>query len=167
MKHSIQRYWKVILALVVIFTAGGGVGFGVGTGAREERQRDLGKPEGWAVNMMRRMEQTLDLTDEQKAALAPALRQTAADLYHIRRKATREQAIAIRDFYAEIEPVLDEEQLSELRKSRQRVRERLEHLQQQIQNGEAAGMRPPLRPLREGEMLERRARALEAAEGRE
>lgn len=138
-----KQYWKIGLALAVIFIAGGGFGFTVGKGVDaenvEERQEAMKKPEGWAQTMMLRMEGSLRLTEEQKAEIRPKLRESARQLYLIRRKATREQFEAIQNFYAELEPILTDEQRERLEQARNRSRQRIEQLQKQIREG----IRPP------------------------
>lgn len=138
-----KRYWKILLALAIIFVAGGGFGYNVGSGVRDERQKPLIHPEGWAGAMMDRLERVLDLSDEQRDQVQPKLRDTATQLYQIRRRTTREQALTIRDFYIELDPILTEEQRQQLLESREKVRERIEQLQSRED-----GAHPLLRPLR-------------------
>ncbi|MFT5470870.1 MAG: hypothetical protein ACI8UO_006001 [Verrucomicrobiales bacterium] len=132
-----KQYWKIGLALAIIFIAGGGFGFTVGKGVDTEKQKEqMKKPEGWMATMEMRMIKGLDLTDEQIEEVRPALRETAQQLYFVRRKATREQALAIRDFYVEIEPVLGDEQRVRLQNSLKRIKQRVEQLQKQVrENG--------------------------------
>ncbi len=141
-----KRYWKIVAALLVILIAGGGIGYSLGIRKSQQRHRNMGKPEGWSMMMMRRLDQELDLTDEQKTAIRPMLRETGATLHQHRREAMMKSWEVIRGFYEQLETHLSAEQVEQLKTSRQRIKERLQN-----SGGRPGrpGMRPPGPPPRD------------------
>jgi len=117
--------WKIGLALAVIFLAGVGVGWVAGRRAIVLRQVALGRAEVWDGMILKRMEERLDLTAEQKAALAPMVRETAQRLQAQRRRAMLEQFQTVRGLYEQAEPLLTQPQRDRLAQSRQQLREKL------------------------------------------
>jgi len=91
--------WKIGMALVVIFLAGVGVGWVAGRRAITLRQLAMGRAEVWDGMILKRMEERLDLTAEQKATLAPMVRNTAEKIQAQRRRAMLEQLQAVRGLY--------------------------------------------------------------------
>lgn len=117
--------WKIGLALAVIFLAGVGVGWVAGRRAILLRQVAMGRVEAWDGMILKRMEDRLDLTAEQRAALEPMVRETAQRLQAQRRRAMMEQFQTVRAMYEQAEPHLTQIQRERLAQSRQQLREKL------------------------------------------
>jgi hypothetical protein len=118
-------HWKIALALVVIFGAGMGTGWVAARRAIVARQVAMGRPGAWDGLMLKRMEDRLRLTPEQKAEVAPLVKEAAMRLQAQRRRAILEQVQTIRGFYEQVEPHLTVEQKEQLARAREQLREKM------------------------------------------
>ncbi len=118
--------WKIALALAGIFLAGAVVGLATGFRMAQYRQQAWLRSEGWDSLVLQRMEDRLRLSEEQKTALQPLVKDAAQRLQAQRRRALIEQLQTIRGLYEEAEPHLTPEQKERLAQSRQRLRDRLQ-----------------------------------------
>ncbi len=117
-------HWKISLALVVIFVAGAGVGWVAGRQALFARQKAMSRPGFWDGMVLKRMDERLGLTAEQKITLEPMVKETAQRLQAQRRRAAWEQMQIVRSFYEEVEPHLTAEQRERIERYRQQMREK-------------------------------------------
>jgi len=138
------RHWKLILALVAIFLAGGLAGFVTGrVSTVKQAQNLLSRPETWAGRTLRRMDRDLQLSPEQRQQVAPLLRATARDLATTRRRAAAQNFQRIRAFYGELDPILNEEQRKKLEDAKLRIRRRM---REAGENRRPHPRRPPFAP---------------------
>jgi uncharacterized membrane protein YciS (DUF1049 family) len=120
-------HWKIALALVVIFAAGLGTGWVACRQVMIGRQLSMMRP-GAALGdgaLLKRMEERLKLTAEQKEQLAPMLRETVQRLQAQRRRAFLEQMQTVRAFYEQAEPHFTQAQKDQIARAREQLREKL------------------------------------------
>lgn len=139
-----KRYSKIIAALLIILMAGVGIGYSFGVREGKQHHRKMGKPEGWAAMMMKRLDGELDLTEEQRTAIEPLLQKTGSDLQQYRRLAMNRSWTSIRTFYEKLETHLTPDQVEALKASRQKLRERLQN--QPRNGGDPSSGKPWNRP---------------------
>jgi len=118
-------HWKIVLALVIIFGAGLGTGWVAARRAIVARQVAMARPGAWDGLMLKRMEDRLKLTAEQKEEVAPLVKEAAMRLQAQRRRAFLEQVQTIRGFYEQVEPHLTVEQKDQLARAREQLREKM------------------------------------------
>ena len=115
------KTWQVVLATIAIFlaglVAGGAIAFGLVHWNHERLVRAAGeaparpgKVEGFGPGLLRGFIKQLDLTDEQKARIAPIVRRTVGQLARERREVQLSTALTIERMQDEIADVLTPEQ---------------------------------------------------------
>ncbi|MEM0970936.1 MAG: hypothetical protein AAGJ31_16400, partial [Verrucomicrobiota bacterium] len=57
-----KHHWRIVLALTVIFLAGGVIGFTMGLSASKRRIQTVSKPEAWSERTLKRLDGRLSLT---------------------------------------------------------------------------------------------------------
>lgn len=119
------KYWRVSLALLTVFLAGGLMGFVAGTSAAKRKVQQLSLPEGWVGQTMRRLDHELNLTPEQRQEVVPLLRTASRDLYAARRQVAMSNFQHMRTFYSSLEPILTEEQKQKLEMAKERMKQRM------------------------------------------
>lgn len=137
------RYWRVILALVTVFLAGGLMGFTAGTEAAKRKVQQLNMPENWSGLMMRKLDHDLGLTEEQRQQVAPLLRTAARDLFNTRRQAAVSSMQHVRTFYTALEPILTPEQKRKLEVAKERMKQRYKEGFENRSFGPGGPGRPP------------------------
>lgn len=123
-----NKPWKVVLAFAGVFVAGAIFG-----GAIAPRWLHFDRPgmrPPFAEAMMERLDQQLNLSDEQKAKIEPIVRRMADETQRMR----REGAIAFRammdNLNAEIAVELTPEQRVKHEEMRRKIRERIERFRE-------------------------------------
>ena len=137
------KYWRVVVALVTVFLAGGLMGFIGGATAAKRKIQQLNKPENWSGLMLQKLNHELKLSEEQRAKVAPLLQSTGRDLFAARRQAMVTSFQHLRTLYTSLEPILTEEQKKKLEHAKEKMR------QQFKEGGEIRPFAPPgpLKPL--------------------
>jgi len=120
------RYWKVILALVVVGVCGGLLG--AAAALKLENQRQARRARGGVAGewFRDRLVSQLQLTPEQAAAVGPILDRNGAELRSIVTNAVAQATQVGRRMDAEMRPLLTPDQqqrLDELTQRRERLRE--------------------------------------------
>jgi len=121
----IKRYWKIALALVVIFAAGAGLGYSIGLRNSRSHFTRMRDPGNWQTMMLDRLDHQVTLTDEQRQKIQPLFRKLGEETGKIRMEADRQNRECFGKFYQEVNPILTEEQRKLLEEERRRLRERL------------------------------------------
>jgi hypothetical protein len=135
------KYWRVILALVSVFLAGGLMGFIGGATAAKRKIQQLNVPENWSSFILRKLDHELKLTEEQRQKIRPLLQSTAQDLSGVRRQAILSSMHHLKTLYGSLEPILTGEQKQKLAKAKEKLK------QQYKESGEVRSLAPggPLR----------------------
>lgn len=140
---GVLKYWRVILALVTVFLAGGLMGYTAGLATAKRKVQQLSVPEGWVGQTMRRLDQELDLTPEQREQVVPLLKNASRDLYSARKQAALSSFQRMRTFYGALEPILTPEQKRKLEQAKERMKYRLREGEPRPPFGPGGPMRPP------------------------
>jgi Spy/CpxP family protein refolding chaperone len=150
------RTWQVILATVVIFVAGlvtgGATAFGIvrwvghhramNPGALVQGSPRTGQAMQFGLQQLRRLESQLDLTDEQKARIAPIVGRTADELGRDRREVQLRTALAIEKMQDDVAEILTPEQRAKFEGMVVQQRARFQQLRRGLQHPPAQGDRP-------------------------
>lgn len=138
-----KHHWRIVLALTVIFLAGGVIGFTMGLSASKRRIQTVSQPEAWSERTLKRLDGRLSLTPEQREEIVPLLKDTTSEIHRLRRQTTVANFQQMRAFYRELEPILTEEQKKRLMAATEGMREKSQKFRPQW---EARQGSPNLRP---------------------
>jgi len=147
------KTWQVILATIAIFVAGLVTGGATALGiARWVGHRHAGTPPafglsslaaqrpgqmmGFGPQLMRSFAGQLDLTDDQKAKIAPIVKRTAAELGRDRHEVQLKTALAIEKMQDEVEEILTPEQRTKFDELIAQQRARLQQFRRGFQQGD-------------------------------
>ncbi len=150
------RTWQVILATVVIFIAGlvtgGATAFGIvrwvghhrglNPGALAQGSPRAGQPMQFGPLQLRRLENKLDLTDEQRARIAPILNRTGEELGRDRREVQLRTALAIEKMQDDVAEALTPPQREKFEEMVAQQRARFQQLRRSLQQPPAQADRP-------------------------
>jgi Spy/CpxP family protein refolding chaperone len=152
------KTWQVVLATIAIFVAGLVTGGATALGlvkwiasrphANQAMLSQLGLgrgqgPMGFGPQLMRNFANELDLTEDQKAKIAPIVKSTAAQLARDRRAIQLTTAFAIEKMQDQISEILTPEQRTKFEVLISKQRERLQQFRQN-QQGSFQGVARPL-----------------------
>lgn len=119
-----KNTWLIITLVAVIFVSGGVTGFFTGRMTMPKRSRKWRKFKHSKQEMKARFQQhickKLKLTDEQKKTAEPAIEKWLNKMDELRKKHAPLYLDAFNNFYAEISPILSEEQKNILDKMQKR-----------------------------------------------
>lgn len=152
------KTWQVILATIVIFVAGLVTGGATALGVVRwvVRHRGMNPPAfgmagqrpgqmmGFGPQIMRNLENRLDLTADQQARIGPIVERTAAELSQNRREVQQRSAAAIERMQNEVTPILTPEQLVKFNDFIARQRARFQQLRRGVGQGPGQGEMAPV-----------------------
>ena len=113
-----MRYWKIIVALVMIALLSGYGGGIVGYRVAKEKARRRSNPEAWNVTAMRVLEDRLKLTPAQVGKVQAVMDANVVDLVATREETMVKTNVILERMVAQIEKELTPEQAAELLKLR-------------------------------------------------
>jgi len=151
------KTWQVILATIVIFVAGLVTGGATALGVVRwvVRHRGMNPPAfgmagqragpmmGFGPQLMRNLENRLELTADQKARIAPIVERTATELSQNRREVQQRSAAAIERMQGDVAPILTPEQLVKFDDLIAKQRARFQQFRRGFPQGPAPGEAPP------------------------
>ncbi len=123
MKTILSPYWKIIGALLVIFVSGSTLGYFAGSGSSdvpapiEERV----SPQTWEEKALASFRDSMELTQEQIAAISPIFNRASTEVIDRRDEALFEIYQRMLVLHDEVHEYLDPEQQKKLAKSREKM----------------------------------------------
>jgi len=152
------KTWQVVLATIAIFLAGlvtgGATAFGLMRWSHNHHPQPAmnsfgaraGQPQQFGTQLMRNIENQLDLTDAQRAQIEPIVKRTAGQLGRQRREVQLTTALAIEKMQDEIAGLLTPEQKTKFDELIAKQREKFNEMREQnraymlgVRAGQAAG----------------------------
>lgn len=124
MKPKLRDYLTILLALLVIFLCGSGVGFLIGEkrGRQESSpatvirsQNDNGK---WEKRTMERLADLLKLTEDQRTKVETEVKKSAEEIRHSREDAVKKHYQALLNLHDRLIPHLSPDQQTKIKKDR-------------------------------------------------
>jgi len=130
MKAWLEQYWKIALALLVLFGAGQAIGFTFGH--RSRPPAPLAPPDSdgarWSGRMLEVLTKQLDLTEEQQQSLGPVLEQAGETVWRERAEALLRMHVTLLQTHDAIAGHLTAGQQQILSRSREDLRMKVEEL---------------------------------------
>jgi hypothetical protein len=123
MKSSHHEYLIAILAILVVFACG----YGIGGRIAARRLVDVPPNEvatSWEVNVLMRLNSELSLDEAQSQAVRAEVAASAHKIDEVKMNARRAYLQELLDLHRRIEPLLDESQRERLEKSRAALQHR-------------------------------------------
>jgi len=136
-----NKPWKVVLAFVGVFVAGGLCGSALSL--RLLRGFHLGGRPPVRLNIMGRLEKSLNLTEAQKEKIRPIVQRTQQETQRLRRENVRDLAAVMDRMHADLKAELTPEQGVKLEEMRKRFRERAERVRGQFRDHDRPPPPPP------------------------
>ena len=134
-----DKPWKVVLAFLGVFVAGifSGAMLGVRFGRHfmPPANRSPGG-QNFGPQMMKRLEEQLELTPEQTTQIAPIVERTQVEVQRLRKENVREMTKVMDQMHTEVSAILTPEQRVKLEELRKKFRERSERLRREFRNGD-------------------------------
>ncbi|MCW5547670.1 MAG: hypothetical protein KIT44_01770 [Opitutaceae bacterium] len=123
--------WKISLAFLGVFAAGAVFGGFFAQRLARPAPADVAPPRAerpadgqFAVMILKRLSQRLELTPEQEAAIRPIVAQADQEMRRLRREGFRESLAVAERMHAEVATILTEAQRRQLEQMKQAMRER-------------------------------------------
>lgn len=123
--------WKISLAFLGVFAAGAVFGVFFAQWLVRPAPADVAPPRAerpadgqFAVMILKRLSQRLDLTPEQEAAIRPIVAQADQEMRRLRRESFRESLAVAERMHTEVATILTEAQRRQLEQMKQAMRER-------------------------------------------
>ena len=125
MNQALQ--WKLIVAFLLVFVAGGITGAFVGGSYTRHHFLGLHRPERIGAQMKDRLSAELNLTPEQLAKVSPIIDETASKLRNVRRDTGQRVRQLIADAHRQMAVSLTDEQRQKLQQSEERHKQWRHH----------------------------------------
>ncbi|MBS0209173.1 MAG: hypothetical protein JSS27_09485 [Planctomycetes bacterium] len=113
----IVPYWKTIVGLLVVFTAGLLIGSALTVGAIQRTARERMNPDNWTPRTLDWLRSEAKLRPDQESAVRPLVERSMQEMRELRDESSQRWRAVVGKLLTEVMPQLDESQQEQLREA--------------------------------------------------